>query len=174
MAENFPAVFRQFMALDRRRKSEGLSVAELARWHDLKRALNRRFQPDSDPDQQDKRESVRVPLRLTVAFGSTGQIRESLMTNLSRGGLFVATDTPLPIGTPFQLRIQVESKQIEVEGVVATHHTGANLRSEERGMGIRFVSMDEGTQKEIDDLYDGALVRAVEPAKKETGTPKPS
>ena len=169
MVENMLAVFRQFTALDRRRKADGLSIAELSRWHALKRALNRHFQPDADPNQQDKRESVRVPLRLKVAFDSYGQIRDSLMTNLSRGGLFVATDAPLAIGTPFDLRIQVGSKEIEVPGVVASHHTGASLSSEERGMGIRFANLDASVQKEIDDLYD----RALEPARPEKEEPEP-
>jgi len=38
-------LFRVYMDLDRRRKADGLSPHELTRWAELKRQLNRRFQP---------------------------------------------------------------------------------------------------------------------------------
>ncbi len=38
----------------------------------------------------DRRGSVRVPVKLRVGFATYGELRESLMTNLSRGGLFVS------------------------------------------------------------------------------------
>ncbi|NIM74258.1 MAG: hypothetical protein GTO47_14570, partial [Gammaproteobacteria bacterium] len=95
---------------------------ELARWSQLKRELARRFEPGVDKEHADQRDSVRVPLELKVSFESYGEVRECLMTNMSLGGVFIATKSPLPIGTPFlvKLRIEESGELIELPGEVVT------------------------------------------------------
>jgi type IV pilus assembly protein PilZ len=156
-------IFREYMALESRRKQDALSVAELARWTKLKRVLNRHFQPGVDDLHEDRRDSVRVPVSLRVGFESYGQIGESLMTNLSRGGLFVDTDTPLPIGTPIRLRVRIEEsdREIELTGEVVSTNMGAKTGRDVHGMGVRFSKMDDDQQKVVDDLYERALHKAL-------------
>ena len=108
---DMPGLLRAYMALEQQRKSGGLSPAELARWSQLKGALNRHFQPEVEEQHAKSRASVRVPLALNVCFESRGKVRECLMRNLSTGGIFIATESPLPIGTPFNVRIRVEKPQ---------------------------------------------------------------
>ncbi len=161
---NMPAIFREFMALDRRRASpEGLSMAEFKRWSDLKRMLSRHFQPGVQDLKEDRRSSLRVPLRLRMGFESYGEIRESLMTNLSRGGLFIATPNPLPLGSTLHLRIRIEESQqeVEVEGEVASLNTGPGLLDEELGMGVKFIRLSEEQAKAVSDLYERSLRRAL-------------
>ena len=116
--DDFNQQFRRFLHLDRKRKGGGLTPHELRRWLQLKRVLNREFTPGSDPKGIQRRESVRVPARMAVSFRNLGDLRECLMTNLSRGGLFIATDSPLEMGTRFHLRIEMEKTRetIEVPG----------------------------------------------------------
>ena len=163
---DMPGLLRAYMALDQQRKSGGLSPAELARWSQLKGALNHHFQPEVEEQHAKSRASVRVPLALNVCFESRGKVREFLMTNLSTGGIFIATESPLPIGTPFNVRIRVEktAEEIELPGEVASVGVSANLAKEERGMGIRFVNLDEAQLKQVTELYEHAIKKAIEDA----------
>jgi uncharacterized protein (TIGR02266 family) len=165
MLRNMPAIFREYMALERRRDApEGISVAEYQRWMHLKRTLNRHFQPGVQDSHADRRESVRVPLRLHMGFQSYGEIRETLMTNVSRGGIFVATEVPLPMGSKLRVWIRIEEsgQEIDLEGEVASHNSGPGLLSEELGMGIKFIRMSPDQEKAIDNLYERSLRRAIE------------
>ena len=161
---DMPGLLRAYMALDKQRKAGGLLPADMDRWSQLQSALNRHFQPDVEEQHARGRNSVRVPLTLNVCFESRGEVRECLMTNLSTGGIFIATESPLPIGTPFNVRIRVEKtgEEIELPGTVASVGVSANLAKEERGMGIRFVNFDQAQQKQVTELYEHAIKKAIE------------
>ena len=160
---DMPSLFRVYMDLDRRRKAGGLAPHEMSRWAELKRELNRRFQPGLEDRHSEERESVRVPLALKVDFESYGEIRECLMTNMSLGGVFIATTSPLPIGTPFLVRLRIEEsgEHLELPGEVASQDVSADLSREQRGMGIRFVNLSEEQRKQVSDLYEHALKKAI-------------
>ena len=166
MNPNMPAAFREYMTLERARSGEQeISVAEYQRWLQLKRVLNRHFQPGVQDSHEDRRESVRVPARLRVAFQSDGEIRESLMQNISRGGLFISTTEPLPFGTKVEIRVHTEEsgENIDVKAEVASHIAGPGLMNEDLGMGVRFIELNESQAKAIDELYEHSLRQAITP-----------
>ena len=166
MNPNMPAAFREYMTLERARSGEQeISVAEYQRWLQLKRVLNRHFQPGVQDSHEDRRESVRVPARLRAAFQSNGEIRESLMQNISRGGLFISTTEPLPLGTKVEIRVHTEEsgENIDVKAEVASHIAGPGLMNEDLGMGVRFIELNESQAKAIDELYEHSLRRAIKP-----------
>ena len=160
---DMPGLLRAYMALDKRRKAGGLSPADMAHWSQLKNALSRHFQPGVEEQHAQGRASVRVPLALNVCFESRGKVGECLMTNLSAGGIFIATKSPLSIGTPFNVRIRVEKtgEEIELPGEVVSVDASANLAERERGMGIRFVNLDEAQREQVDALYENALNKVI-------------
>ncbi len=157
-------LFHRYMSLESRRKSSSLSVVELEEWSELKEILNTHFQPGVSKEHAAQRDSIRVPTHLNVSFESYGEIREVLMTNLSRGGIFVASDRPLPIGTKVRVKIRVEESGnvINVPGEVVSQNIGADLVTEERGMGLRFVGLNPSQKKVVDALYQKALQGAFE------------
>lgn len=159
-----PGLLRTYLALDKQRKDRGLSPIEMARWSLLKAALNRHFQPDVEEQHAKKRESVRVPLSLNVNFESRGEIRKCLMKNLSAGGIFVATESPLPIGTPFNVRIHIEKtgEDVELPGEVVSVGVSANLAEEKHGMGIRFVNLTEAQRQQVTEFSEEAMRKAIE------------
>ena len=163
---DMPGLLRAYMALDKRRKAGGLSPADMAHWSQLNAALNRHFQPSVKEQHAQSRASVRVPLALNVNFESRGEVRKCLMTNLSAGGIFVATESPLPIGTPSNLRIRIErtGEEIELPGEVVSVGASADLAKEEHGMGIRFVNLDEAQREQVHELCEHALKKAIEVA----------
>ena len=148
--------FREYVRLDRLRRSGGLTPAEVARWKLYKRSLGKHFSPELTDSQADQRESVRVPTRMRVSFASEGALARVLMTNLSRMGLFVQADDLLEIGTRLQLRIHVDSppRDIEIPVEVVSHNVGPRFESDARGMGLRFLDMTPDAEKAIADLYE--------------------
>ena len=168
--EQLLAVFREYGRLERMREDQGLSVEQLERWTHLKRILSGHFRPGIEREIADKQASLRVPSHLRVSFDSYGELRECLMTNISRGGVFVATPSPLPIGTPFKLRIHVgESGEIhELSGEVACVNTGADMKSGSQGMGIRFCNLSEEQQALVRRLYGDAIDDAISTIEKKS------
>jgi uncharacterized protein (TIGR02266 family) len=160
---DMPGLLRAYLALDKRRKAGGLSPTDMARWSQLKSALSRHFEPGIEEQHAQSREAVRVPLDLNVDFESRGEVRKCLMKNLSAGSIFVATESPLPLGTPFNVRIRIErtGEEIELPGEVVTVGASANLAEEKHGMGIRFVNLDKTQLEQVAGLSEQAMKKAI-------------
>lgn len=159
---NLPAAFREYKRLERVRDDQGLSIQELERWTLLKRMLAEHFRPGVGHEIADKQASLRVPVRLRVQFDSQGALRECLMTNISRGGVFIAADRPLAIGTVLDLRVQVAETggSMDLRGEVVTINTGTGLAGSEKGMGVRFVQLSEEAEEFVRELYGDAIEEA--------------
>jgi uncharacterized protein (TIGR02266 family) len=152
------ARFREYVRLDELRRGGGLTPTELHRLETLKRFLSTHFAPDRPPKVADSRDSVRVPTRVKVSFTADRDLRRCLMTNLSRGGVFVQTDHPLAIATCFMLQIHVDSpkRDISVPVEVVTVGVGPSF-ARGKGMGLRFLEMTPETEKLIRELYASAV-----------------
>jgi uncharacterized protein (TIGR02266 family) len=155
------AHFRAFVFLDRKQAREGLSAFELARWRALKRELSRELSGDGDAERIAQRASLRLPARLRVSFASLGELGQALITNLSRGGVFVATQHLLEIGMRVTLRLHVDpsGKEVETLAEVVSQNLGPK-GDPKRGVGLRFVDTEPGVRKELDALYERALEAA--------------
>jgi uncharacterized protein (TIGR02266 family) len=153
------ARFREYVRLDRRRRSGGLSVEELARWRLLKRALSTHFDPDARVQTVDRRDSIRVPTRLNVHFQTDGALASCLMTNISQHGVFVQTEQPLELKSRFELHIQVMSppRTLVAPVEVVSVGMGPCFETDKQGMGLRFLSLDPETAKAIDELYERSV-----------------
>jgi len=158
-----PAQFREYVRLDRKQRAGGLSTAELERWMRLKRLLGKRFTPDLTDEQADQRASLRVPLRLRVDFRSVESLRGQVMTNISRGGLFIAVENPLAIGTRISLQLHIETtdERLELPVEVVSQNVGPHFEADMRGMGLRFLEMDPAVRERLEALYDESLRRAL-------------
>jgi len=161
-AQDIAGKFREYMHLERKQGSDGLSVSELQRWTELKDLLNHHFHPGLTKEKARQRNSVRLPTRLNVSFGSAGEMSSSLLTNVSRGGIFVSTESLLPIGSRLQLRLRVEDPlyEVDTQGEVVSHDVAAGAAAQP-GMGIRFVNLSEDQQKAVDELYHRAAQRLI-------------
>ncbi len=156
------AQFREYIRLDRKRRSGGLTPAELERWTRLKRSLGQKFSPGLSDEQSDQRSSVRVPAQLRIDFPSIAELRGKLMTNLSRGGLFVTTTHLLDIGTRVTLHITIESsdERLEIPAEVVSQNVGPQYESGPPGIGMRFLAMDDAVQRRLDEFYEETLREA--------------
>lgn len=148
------------MSLERRR-ANGFSPGELERWTDLRQRLDRDFGALNAPDGVQRRATPRIPTSLEVRFENLGQLGSVLMRNMSRGGIFVSTESPPAIGTELKLRIKVAAppREIVICGEVASWHVGPQFEVGQRGMGIRFKDLSVADQAVVDELYDRQVER---------------
>jgi uncharacterized protein (TIGR02266 family) len=167
-------VFREFMDLERRRTSSGFSPEELRRWQLLKRRLAQEFHPGLSDEHADRRSSLRVPTLLRVRFPDRRSLARCLLTNISRGGVFVTTPAPEPMGTPIRIAIQIEgdAEDLVASCEVVAVHFGAGHSQEAQGMALAFRSLDARTQARLDALYEKKLFEAAAQAQVARGPTK--
>jgi len=155
------AVFREYMRLERRRAA-GLSPLEWERWQSLRKRLDGEFGQLNVPGGcAGRRATPRVPTSLVVRFENLDELGSLLMSNLSRGGVFIPTEAPAEIGARLVLRIEVSTPpdEIRLEGEVVSRHVGPDFAVGDRGMGLRFTNLDASAQAVIDKLYDQQFER---------------
>ena len=145
----------EFVRLQRKLAGEGLTVEELERSDVLRYQLDRRFSPGSNPRMADQRRSPRIPTRLHCSFDSLGTFERALITNVSHGGVFIKTISPLPIGAKLRICIRIAETQAQVElpCVVVWHNLGPSCDTREPGMGVEFVAKDSEIVEQINKLY---------------------
>jgi Tfp pilus assembly protein PilZ len=90
--------------------------------------------------------------RVTInhEFASVGQLVSEYVTNISRSGVFIRSDNPLPVGTLVNLCFSVILDDLEtVTGVGKV----VRVSQEPKGMGIVFVELDSVSEKLVDSLF---------------------
>lgn len=148
--------FREFAYLDRKRTQEGLSPTEFDRWQILHFRLDQAFSGGPPPGATEKRRSLRLPTKLRVSYDGLRD-EGGTVVNLSRGGCFIRTEVPAPVGTRLNLVLEAANLggtfEIEAEVVSVCHRNVGKGR----GMGVAFVSMSDEAAKALSDLYDQIL-----------------
>lgn len=94
----------------------------------------------------------RADERVTInkEFESFDAFIQEYVTNISRTGVFIRAQSPLPVGTRVNLRFTVIMDDIEtIEGV------GEVVRVEKDGMGVVFRELNAYSKDLIDKLLTG-------------------
>ena len=100
------------------------------------------------------RRSARVTIN--KEFDSFDQFIQEYVTNISRSGAFIKTNSPLPIGTEVDLRFTVIMDDIEtITGVGRVVRVEANPS----GMGVVFVKLSDYSERLIEKLLTIHLTR---------------
>lgn len=109
------------------------------------------------PDFEDLRQSARAPLRLRVDYERMNSFFADYTKNLSKGGTFIKTSRPLPVGTRchFAFTLPALSDPLLIAGEVSWIRPAgdAAAKGEDPGMGVKFVFEDPRQEKQF-----GALV----------------
>ena len=93
-------------------------------------------------EEQSKRNVPRAPIEIRVEYQHLNALAADYTKNLSKGGAFIPTDSPLPIGTrcTFTLNVPTLAEPLRLDAEVK-HHDAAH---DEPGMGVEFLfSNDE-------------------------------
>lgn len=100
-----------------------------------------------------RRRAARASVVLQLAYRSASHLLVSYCTNLSRGGLFVPSTSPMPAGTRLTLSLAVPGEPAAVELHAEVRWTRAFDAIEgPAGMGLAFEGIDEVLGDRIDDL----------------------
>jgi uncharacterized protein (TIGR02266 family) len=120
---------------------------------------------------KDRRESQRVKNSFVVRmrFPRLEDFRYRYTRDISRGGVFIQTANPKPIGSAVVLVLDpgfgAESVTLNGEVVTAIDAQEAAARSLQAGMGIRFVDLDQEKRRVIEAILAGGLQTAQAPAR---------
>ena len=112
----------------------------------------------------ERRSDPRVPISLKVEYKRLNSFFADYTKNISRGGTFIRTANPLPIGTEFifELVIPTLEAPLKLRGKVQwTVAPGAD--DEEPGMGIGFVWETEAERLRISTTVERLMIDSLGP-----------
>ena len=87
----------------------------------------------------------RVSIEMELSETVTGQKMRARATDLSLGGCYVETASPLPVGTRVEVEMWADPCRLSVSAVVRTCHPGV-------GMGMEFISVSTEKERELQNL----------------------
>lgn len=106
----------------------------------------------------DTRREKRAPVSLKVRFKSAtvDEFIEQYSVDISVGGLFIKTKSPMPIGTllKFEFQLKDESRLIHGVGRVVWKRDENEAKGSDvpAGMGIKFIKMDADSRATVDRI----------------------
>lgn len=105
---------------------------------------------------QDRRRDERVPIELKVQYRRFNSFFSDYARNISKGGLFIQTPKPLPIGTEFLFRLGIPEQQapFELRGEVKWIES----EGDSPGMGIQFIYASETERAHFEGLVEKLMV----------------
>ncbi len=100
----------------------------------------------------------RIPVHLRIDRSTLGAFLDSEIMNLSRGGVFIRTDLPLPPGSEvdFEFSLPTSGRTVRAEGVVVWSRkrgmkSTSSFPEHPPGMGVQFKEL---AQEDIEALLD--------------------
>tara|TARA_B100000683_G_scaffold188461_2_gene181715 strand:- start:381 stop:713 length:333 start_codon:yes stop_codon:yes gene_type:complete len=91
-------------------------------------------------------------------FGIMDDSIGEYVTDISRTGVFIRTDNPLPIGTYVELKFSVVDDDLHVlEGVGKVMRVAKPENSDRPGMGLVFLDLTPESQKVLNALVEKRL-----------------
>ncbi len=153
----------EFMALNRRRLfgAPPLDVADLERWQCLRRTLNARYgdRLESLVSVVERRAHFRFPTHLQVHFETREGLRSAYLEDISEGGIFIATEEPLGLGTPLRLTLGAPDGSMVLSGEV-TWSRPVPREQGPPGMGVRFDELNAEQRAFVDSVIADAAPEA--------------
>jgi type IV pilus assembly protein PilZ len=121
----------------------------------------------ADDDLQDRRSEERRPIELKVEYKRLNTFFADYTKNISRGGTFIKTRRPLPVGTEFLFKLFVPGRDnpLTIHGEVQRIIAGVDSSEigEEPGMAIRFVYREGDSQDVIAHEVEALMTDSLGP-----------
>jgi type IV pilus assembly protein PilZ len=100
----------------------------------------------------DQREHARAPIELKVDYKKLNSFFADYTKNISKGGTFIKTRKPLPVGTRFIFRLTVPGRPLPFELNGEVVH--ADPAGDDAGMGIRFVWVADTDRRAFEQVVE--------------------
>ncbi len=106
--------------------------------------------------EDDRRKSKRAVTKIEILFKELASFIKVYMLDVSNGGVFIKTDTPLPLDTPVFLRLKLpgDDEYLEIQGRVVWNNPTRRKNSFPRGMGIQFIEMSDQHAERIKSFVE--------------------
>ncbi len=106
--------------------------------------------------EENRRRAPRLQHELPVAYRSVGSFITDWATNISRGGVFINSRKPLPVGTVVKLIIQLPGTgfPFDISGRVTRVAEWDNHVNDAPGMAIEFIELDAAKLERIQSFVD--------------------
>jgi type IV pilus assembly protein PilZ len=116
-----------------------------------------------NPSDSDRRTAPREPIRLRVEYQRMNAFFADYTKNISKGGTFIKTARPLPLGTRFLFALSVPafSEPVQITGEVQWISPAAP--GTEAGMGIRFLFAADEERIRFERLVQGLMEHSLGP-----------
>lgn len=98
------------------------------------------------------RQFTRAPIELKVDYKKLNSFFADYTKNISKGGTFIKTKKPLPIGTRFLFKLSVPQRPAPFE--LLGEVVWATAEGEEPGMGIKFVYSDDSQRNDFEGVVE--------------------
>ena len=108
------------------------------------------------------RQQPRAPLELRVDYQRMNTFFADYTQNLSKGGTFIKTGSPLPLGTRFVFRLGIPTfpEPVQLQGEVAwvLDDAAAGEAKTEPGMGIRFLFENDAQKQGFESAVEKLMI----------------
>jgi type IV pilus assembly protein PilZ len=119
----------------------------------------------SDDSSPERRDSARSPIELKVEYKRLNTFFADYTKNISKGGTFIKTNRPLPIGTEFVFKLFVPTlnRPLTIHGEVQRVVLEGQTDGDEPGMAIRFVYRHGDARGEVEALVEELMSSTLGP-----------
>jgi uncharacterized protein (TIGR02266 family) len=95
------------------------------------------------------------PVRIRLRFASFDALIDKFAPNITRGGVFIASRTPLPIGSTFAFEIQLAGGEVALAGdgkVTWVKPFDPAAPQKPHGMGVQFLRLDNPSRELLNKI----------------------
>lgn len=123
---------------------------------------------DDTTASSERRTGSRRPIELKVEYKRLNTFFADYTKNISRGGTFIKTSRPLPVGTEFLFKLFVpgRSEPLTIHGEVQRIVSNTDVDGDgtpDEGMAIRFVYREGDPQAEIARVVEALMTESLGP-----------
>lgn len=115
----------------------------------------------SAPSRPESRQHPRAPIELKVDYKKLNSFFADYTKNISKGGTFIKTAKPLPIGTRFLFKLTVPRRAAPFELLGEVVWSVREGEGDEPGMGIRFIYSEEHVRREFEVAVEGLMTESL-------------
>jgi type IV pilus assembly protein PilZ len=128
------------------------------------------------PQHDERRQEARAPIELKVEYKRLNTFFYDYTKNISKGGTFIKTKRPLPVGTmflfklfipalsdPLVVRGEVRWTRKEGEGDAAAERAGGDDGDADPGMGIRLLYDDDDQRRKLEGAVEKLMLESLGP-----------
>lgn len=114
---------------------------------------------ENKPGGAEGRQSPRAPIELKVDYKKMNSFFADYTKNISKGGTFIKTAKPLPMGTRFlfKLTVPARTEPFELLGEVVWAQTDGDGP----GMGIRFIYSTDTQRSEFEAIVEDLMAKSL-------------